>query len=71
MYSKYYLLIILQPALIATSLIHSKLDYSNSLLLNLPSTQTEHLQLVLNAAARAVTRTPKFHHISPIRKSLN
>ena len=48
-----------------TSLIHSKLDYCNSLLLNLPSTQTKRLQLVLNAAARAVTKTPKFHHISP------
>ena len=56
---------------IAISLIHSKLDYCNSLLLNLPSTQTKHLQLVLNAAARAVTKTPKFHHISPILKSLH
>ena len=36
---------------IATYLIHSKLDYCNSLLLNLPSTQTKRLQLVLNAAA--------------------
>ena len=32
---------------IATSLIHSKLDYCNSLLLNIPSTQTKHIQLVL------------------------
>ena len=40
---------------IATSLVHSKLDYCNSLLLNLPSTQTNRLQLVLNSAARAVT----------------
>ena len=47
---------------IATSLIHSKLDYSNSLLLNLPSTQIEHLQLVPNAAARTVTKSPKFNH---------
>jgi hypothetical protein len=51
---------------IATSLIHSKLDYCSSLLLNLPSTQTKHLQLVLNATAGAVIRTPKFHHFSPI-----
>jgi len=36
--------------IIATSLIHSKIDYCNSLLLNLPATQTNGLQLVLNSA---------------------
>ena len=56
---------------IATSLIHSKVDYCNSLLLNLPANQTNRLQLVLNSAARAVTRTPKFHHITPILESLH
>ena len=56
---------------IATSLVHSKVDYCNSLLLNLPATQINRLQLVLNSAARAVTRTPKFHHITPILKSLH
>ena len=56
---------------IDTSLILSKLDYCNSLPMNLPSTQTKRLQLVLNAAARAVTKTPKFNHISPILKSLH
>ena len=56
---------------IATSLVHSKIDYCNSLLLNLPATQTNRLQLVLNSAARAVTKTPKFHHITPILKSLH
>jgi len=52
-------------------LIHSKTDYCNSLLLNLPATQTNHLQLVLNSVARAVTQTPKFHYITPILKSLH
>ena len=56
---------------IATALIHSMLDYRNSLLLNLPSSYTNRLQLVLNSAARAVTRTPKFQHITPILKSLH
>jgi len=56
---------------IATSLIHSKIDYCNSLLLNLPANQTNRLQLVLNSAARAVAKTPKFHHITPILKSLH
>jgi len=56
---------------IATSLIHSKMDYCYFLLLNLPATQTSRLQLVLNSAARDVTKTPKFHHITPILESLH
>jgi len=56
---------------IATSLIHSKLDYCNSLFLNLNSQQLNRLQLILNASARAVTITPKFHHITPHLKSLH
>ena len=56
---------------IATILVHSELDYCNSLLLNIPSTQTNHLQLVLNYAARDVIRTPKFHHITPVLESLH
>jgi hypothetical protein len=52
---------------IAASFTHSKLDYCNSFLLILPATQSKHLQLVLNA----ITKTPKFHHIYPILKSLH
>jgi hypothetical protein len=55
----------------AISLIHSKFDYCNSLLLNLTSTQTKRLQIVLNGAARAVTKTPECHHIYAILKSLH
>ena len=56
---------------IATSLIHSKLDYCNSLFLNINNQQLNRLQLVLNSAARAVTKTPKFQHITPHLKSLH
>ena len=56
---------------IATSIVHSKLDYCNSLFLNLESTQIKRLQLIQNSLARAVTRTPKHHHITPILKSLH
>ena len=55
----------------ATSLIHSKVDYCNSLFLNLPRSQLDHLQCILNSAARAVSKTPKFTHISPVLKSLH
>jgi len=55
---------------IATSIIHSKLDYCNSLFLNLHQSQLGRLQLTLNSSARAVSKTPKFAHISPVLKSL-
>ena len=56
---------------IATSIVHSKLDYCNSIFLNLKSTQIKRLQLIQNSFARAVTRTPRHHHIAPILKSLH
>jgi Reverse transcriptase (RNA-dependent DNA polymerase) len=56
---------------IATSLIHSKIDYCLSLLLYFPATHINRLQLFLNSAPHTVTRTPKCHHITPILKSLH
>jgi len=56
---------------IATSLIHSKVDYCNSLFLNLPRSQLDRLQLILNSTARAVSKSPRFTHISPVLKSLH
>jgi hypothetical protein len=56
---------------IATALIDSELDYCTSLFLNLPAHQLDRLQFVLHSAARAVINTPKFHHITPILKSLH
>jgi hypothetical protein len=56
---------------IATALVHSKLDHCNSLLLNLPSSSTNRLQFVLNSAARAVTKTSRFLHTTPVLKSLH
>src|SRR6218665_2083119 len=45
-------------SIIAASVVPSKLDYCNSLFLNLDSTQIQSLQLIQNSLARAVTRTP-------------
>lgn len=56
---------------IATSLVHSKLDYCNSLYVNLPKSQLHRLQLIQNAIARAVVKAPKFSHVTPILRSLH
>ena len=56
---------------IATSLVHSKLDYCNSLYLNLPAYQISRLQHIQNSLARAVCKVPKRQHITPYLKSLH
>src|SRR6218665_925575 len=54
-----------------TAYEHSKLDYCNSIFLNLDSTQIQRLQLIQNSLARAVTRTPGHHHVTLVLKSLH
>ena len=52
------------------SLVHafvsSKLDYCNALLIGLPKYQIDRLQSVLNTAARIITFTCKYDHITPV-----
>ena len=50
---------------------HEVRTIGNSLFLNLDSTQIQSLQLIQNSLARAVTRTPRHHHITPVLKSLH
>ena len=45
---------------ITTSLLHSKLDYCDSLFLNLPQSQLNRLQLILNSTARACPKLKIF-----------
>ena len=54
-----------------TSIVHSKLDYCNSLYYNLPKCQISHLWLIQNSLARAVVKAPKSCHITPILWSLH
>jgi hypothetical protein len=56
---------------IATSLVQSKLDYCNSLYLNLPAYHITKLQVIQNNMARAVTSKRKFDRITPTLRSLH
>src|SRR6218665_48753 len=59
-------------SIIATSIVHSKLDYCNSLFNNLDSTQIQRLQLIRNSVARLLLeRTGIINHITPVLKSLH
>jgi len=51
---------------IATSIVHSKLDYCKSLYYNLPKSQTNRLQVTQNSLARAVVKAQKFYHVNVV-----
>ena len=56
---------------IATSLIGRKLDYDNSVLLNVTEKEISKLQGVQNCLARVVTKSPRFCHRNPLLKYLH
>ncbi len=53
------------------SLVSSKMDYCNSLLIGLPKSHIGKLQHVMNCAARLVSGVGKFEHITPVLKDLH
>ncbi|KAI5608198.1 hypothetical protein C0J50_12290, partial [Silurus asotus] len=59
----------------AEKLVHafmtSRIDYCNALLGGCPPSLIKKLQLVQNAAARVLTRSRKYDHITPIFSSLH
>ena len=58
-------------ATLVHSLISSKLDYCNSLLIELPETQINRFQCIQNSAARIVSRRPRHEHITPVLENLH
>ena len=53
------------------ALVIGCLDYCNSLLYGLPASYINKLQWVQNAAARLISNTMHFDHISPVMKDLH
>ena len=53
------------------SVVISCLDYCNSLCVGLPMKSIHRLQLAHNAAARVVTQSFKFEHITPVLRDLH
>ena len=51
--------------------ITTKLDSCNSLLVGLPKSLLDRLQSVQNSAARLITRSKKYEHITPVMKQLH
>ena len=56
---------------IATSVVHSKLDYCNSRYYKLHTSQLSRLQQIQNSPARTVVKAPKSCHITPILRSFH
>lgn len=53
------------------ALVSSRLDYTNSIYCGLPGKTTRKLQLAQNTAARVITKTKKYEHITPVLKQLH
>ena len=51
--------------------VSSRLDYCNGLLTGLSKQAVRQVQYIQNAAARVLTRTRKYDHISPVLRSLH
>ena len=57
--------------LLEHALVHSRLDYCNSLLARLPWSLVQQLQSVLNSAARLIFGLKRFDHITPALMELH
>ncbi len=64
----------LTPAPLITvthAFITSRIDYCNSLLYGIPELSIQKLQRIQNSAAKVITNTQKYNHITPVLKHLH
>ena len=56
---------------LVSSFIMSKVDYCNVVLAGLPQRELDHVQSVVNAAARLSADTRKYDHVTPLLMDLH
>ena len=56
---------------LASALVLSRIDYGNIILAGLPKYQKNRLQSLINTAARLITGTRKYDHLSPVLRDLH
>ena len=56
---------------VVLAVVLGRLDYCNSLPYGLPMKSISKLQRVQNAAARLITNTPRYDHVTPVLRSLH
>ena len=58
-------------ASLVDAIVLTRLDYCNSVYMDLPQKSMHKLQLAQNSATRLISPTPQHHHITPILRELN
>ena len=59
------------PERLMDPFVTARLDYCNSILVGIPDAVVQKLQLLHNSAARLVSKTDRYEHITPVLKAMH